>query len=114
MVCQTCALSSSASGDAVHTSLQLMRELATQLPVGPHLSFDLLTCLFGVVEQYHTSQQASHPKNAVDALLAVEILTEVMSKRYIPPVAEGSSGDAGAGILVELVAQAVGLLQSLP
>jgi hypothetical protein len=89
-----------------------MRELVVKLPVGPHLSFQVLTCLFGVVERYH-QQQTQVQGSASNAVLAVEVLTEVMSKRYIPPSADGSASDAGAGILVELVAQAVGILQQL-
>ena len=107
------AASNTDSSAVQQIALQLMRELVVKLPVGPHLSFQVLTALFGVVELYHQQQLGCVRVSGGNAVLAVEVLTEVMSKRYIPPATDGTSTDAGAGILVELVAQAVELLKAL-
>lgn len=76
---------------------------------------NILTCLFSIVErQYRTATQVVDSIRQMEennALLAVEILCDVMSKKYIP---RGDSGeDSGAMVLVELIAQAVGLLQQM-
>jgi hypothetical protein len=80
-----------------------------RLPVGPHLSFTVLRSLFGVVERQFITSCALEEANAV---LSVEVLCEVMAKRYIPRV-EGSEDDSGASVLVELVAEAVGVMQKM-
>lgn len=43
--------------------------------------------------------------------MAVEILCDVMSKKYIPR--DNGNEDSGATVLVELIAQAIGLLQQM-
>jgi hypothetical protein len=92
-------------------ALQLMRVLVAKLPVGGHLSSALLQKLFQVCEIDSVNNlipplvdngmssaqiQQTVTGNSENAILAVEILTEIMSKRYIPPSTHVS-------LLVELV-----------
>ncbi len=97
-------------------ALELFRELVLRLPVGPHLSMNMINCLFRLVERQHHSLQEGRNEEILraeenNALLALEILCDVMSKKYIPRV-EGQT-DEGAAILVELIANAIGLLQQM-
>jgi hypothetical protein len=127
LICNICECHTAtvASNLLEKNSLELFREIVLRLPVGPHLSMKILNCLFQIVErQYHTSTATStqqpHDSGVQqmeenNALLAVEILCDVMSKKYLPRNDEGGAGaeDSGALVLVELIAQAVGLLQQM-
>ena len=120
MVCAVCSNYVDAGGNAnaanytsgsLQVALQLMRVLVTKLPVGGHLSSSLLQSLFNVCEidsvnnlipplvedgssSYHI-QEAIRGRTG-NAILSVEILTDVMSKKYIPP-------ETPISLLVELV-----------
>jgi hypothetical protein len=81
----------------------------------------LLASLFNIVQRQFLTTINTNSTSTVssslqqleenNALLAVEILCDVMSKKYIPR--GESNDDTGAMILVELIAQAVGLLQQM-
>jgi hypothetical protein len=116
LICNICeAHSNSLSSNLIEKNgLELFREIVLRLPVGPHLSMAILTSLFNIVQRQFLSQTTSAQFSQLEetnALLAVEILCDVMSKKYIPR-GQGDD-DAGARILIELIAQAVGLLQQM-
>jgi hypothetical protein len=131
LICNICECHTStvASNLLEKDSLELFREIVLRLPVGPHLSMKILNCLFRIVERQYQSSSATQQQQQHDsgvqqmeennALLAVEILCDVMSKKYLPrnddqgAGAGGGGEDSGALVLVELIAQAVGLLQQM-
>lgn len=124
LICSVCDFHSStvASNLLEKNSLELFREIVLRLPVGPHLSMKILNCLFQIVErQYHSSAAAASQQHDSgvqqmeenNALLAIEILCDVMSKKYLPRNDDGGGEDSGALVLVELIAQAIGLLQQM-
>ena len=100
--------------------LELFREIVLRLPVGQHISTNILNSLFQIVDrqyrlelQQQQQQISQEIKNLEEnnALLAVEILCDIMSKKYLPR--EDGNEDSGATVLIELVAQAIGLLQQM-
>lgn len=82
----------------LYYSLELIKTVLSKLPVGAHISMDLLILLFNIAENMFQSS----PRVAI---VAIESLSELMGKSYLPPNV-GSSN-----ILNELVVKAVALLR---
>jgi hypothetical protein len=97
---QSTLLGINEGGDSplLYFSLELIKTILCKLPVGGHISMDLLILLFNIAENMFLS---SHRV----AIVAIEALTELMGKSYLPPNV-GSSN-----ILNELVLKAVALLR---
>jgi hypothetical protein len=92
------------------TSLQLIKVILAKVSVGPHVNLDVLNLLFSIAEL-----SATKPLNFSNAsLIAVEALTEFMSKRYVPSMSGATPNtvrENTAAVLVELVSKAASLLQ---
>ena len=126
----------------VTTSLDLLKVIVLKLQIGPHVTADVIELLFRVAELSsphnstpHNTQHSTHASsslhnniNAEDAkraaLSAIEILTEIMGKKYLPPRANSSStssggnSSGGAGndslyMLKEILVKTVLLLQKI-
>lgn len=95
--------------------LDLLKVIVSKLQIGPHITLDVLMLLFSIAEAYPDPSSPFHEL----AFSAVEILTEVMYKRYIPtgstPSSSSSSGgsksDQGVKVLMHLVAKTIDLLK---
>lgn len=101
LICTLFASSgASTTDDAVRgICLELLVVLVCKLPVGGHLSFSVLHCLTSIIEQ--PGIPTPHK------LLAVESLTDVMGKRYIP---RDEGRDSGGEVLLSLVVNTVSML----
>jgi hypothetical protein len=123
LACSTCvsALQSTQSEDhykAMVLALDLLKIIVLKLPIGVHISMNVLELLFSIAElgaaaKTHTTAYQS------TALSAIEILTEIMYKRYIPTgndINLSSMGnivknDQGVKILMILVSKTIELLK---
>jgi hypothetical protein len=109
-VCLTCLHTSSQDNYNLTRSLELLKTIVGKIEVGDHISNDLIDLLFSISER-GASISSNYSRSAV---LAVEVLTELMCKRYLPtgnvPNTVNTSKDIGANILVDLVARAVTML----
>jgi predicted metal-dependent TIM-barrel fold hydrolase len=90
---------------ALMTSLQLLKVIISKIPIGNHLNMDVLYMLLSIVEVSATSQDY-----LLASLNAVEILTEFMSKRFIPTGHSNGDKESVANTLVGLVTKAVHIL----
>lgn len=88
------------------SAVELMKIVMGKLPIGAHISPDILNLLFNLAELVITS-----PSFGQSSVKAVEALTEFTTQKCIPL---GPSGvDIGGMLLVELAAKAIGLLQRI-
>lgn len=124
LACAICAefLNSGApDGPLLALALDVLRIIISRLPVGSHLSPQVLDVLCSLAERgiaMPTSSAANFngndsfkcAKHCRSAILSINILTELMGKRYIPRN-ETTGADSGVDLLVTLVAKVVGLLQ---
>lgn len=120
MGCNLCVQNIQAgSGDceSLLTSLALIKVIISKIPVGQHINTSTLYLLYSIAEL-----SASSPSYKTTSLSAVEALTELMSKRYIPthsslastPVdySPSTAGrHASVAVLIEMVAKAVSLIK---
>jgi len=104
--------SSAPSSPLLLAALNLIKTLIARLPVGPFITSSLIALLFSVAgaSSAPAAMSAGLRWDPLAAQVAVEALTELMSKRYLPRSASGE--DSGAEVLVELVARAIGLISS--
>jgi hypothetical protein len=100
--------------------LDLLKVIVSKLQIGGHISLDVLDLLFSIAET-GANHSANSPYLDV-ALSAMEILTEIMYKRYIPTGTAASSSsssssstasrhDQGVKILMHLVTKTINLLK---
>eukprot|EP01041_Mallomonas_annulata_P011700 gene11700-24509_t len=101
-------------------SLKLLNIIISKLSVGGHLTLDTFFILFKITENGFTNPQWKSPQ------LAVETLTDLMNKRYMPrgggasggnnnnssATATSMGGDAGGEVLVQILSRAVGLVNN--
>ena len=120
MACNLCVQNiQNGSGDceSLLTSLALIKVIVSKIPVGQHINTATLYLLYSIAELSATS-----PSYKTTSLSAVEALTELMSKRYIPthtslastPVdySPSTAGrNASVAVLIEMVAKAVNLIK---
>lgn len=98
---------------AMKTALDVLKVITSKLQLGPHISMDVLALLFSVAEVGLDSTRANEAMQE-SAMSAIEVLTEVMSKRFIPAssTSNGASRqDQGAAVLLTLVSKTVQLLK---
>jgi hypothetical protein len=120
-ICVDSLVSGSADGPLLTLALDLLRTVVARLPVGAHLSPEVLDALCALAERAIAmpagyGSEAAAPagqsmrcaRHCRSAISAIHILTELMGKRYIP---RGAGADSGVDVLVGLVAKVVGLLQ---
>lgn len=100
--------SSNIHSECLSTSLQMLKVIVTKVPVGPHITLDVLHLLFAVAELSASSPNPTASHNQA-SLSAVETLTELMTKRYIPN--EHGGKDALVAVLLDMVAKAVVLIK---
>ena len=131
--------------DTLETSIQLIKVVISKVPLGQHVDENTLNLLFAIAELSATTIITTNTNNSSNthtyipykqaSLLAIETITEFMSKRYLPANrtagtatgtgnnGAGTSGTAGnglpsnsnreymTGILLSLVAKAVNLIK---
>lgn len=119
----------------VTTSLDLLKVIVLKLQIGPHITADVIELLFRVAElssphnsPQHSTHNAHNNITTEDAkraaLSAIEVLTEIMGKKYLPPRANnstssgGNSGSSGSSsdslyMLKEILVKTVLLLQKI-
>lgn len=103
------------SGNLALVGLDLLKIIITRLPLGPHITADVLGLLFveastgsgtsrdsGSGTTLAASVVGSGPGTGT-AFIALELLTEILLKRYIPP---------GGGELHAIVSKVIHLLQA--
>ena len=126
----------------IMVSLELLKVIITKLQIGPHVTSSVIDLLFTIAElgaaaaaNNNNNTNAANLNRA--ALSAIEVLTEIMSKRYLPPspsnvaaVAIGGGGGGGIavpittssnsattngslGILMDIVVKTVSLLKKI-
>lgn len=132
LACSACnvALSSpnspkEANSLTVTASLELLKVLITKLQIGSHVTSDVIDLLFNVAElgavSNNNTTSASTCINAADAnraaLSAIEVLTEIMGKKYLPPAkssnSNSSGGDSSINMLKDMLLKTVNLLQKI-
>eukprot|EP00981_Chlorochromonas_danica_P002163 scaffold428_cov168-Ochromonas_danica.AAC.28 len=96
--------------------LEVLKIVIAKLPLGGHVTPDVLNMLFSLAECGSDEKSPYHNS----ALTSIEILTEIMYKKYIPNVSATADGqnsptatkiDQGATILMHLVMKVVSLLK---
>ena len=132
-VCQACVDARTGSVPSLTIALSLLKVICGKVELGPHISPEMLNLLFTIAELGAVSDNEGGSSltsgaaavSFVDpAVKAVGVLSELMSRRYIPratvtqALASSSSvllsipgKDIGAEILVDLVVKAINLLQ---
>ena len=89
----------------MNTALDLLKVIISKLQIGAHVTSDTVDLLFRVAElgavglSNHTSAAPSNlSREALGkaAHSAIEILTEIMSKKYLPPAPHSTTAGAGA------------------
>lgn len=102
-------------------ALDVLKVLIGRLPVGSHLTSELLDVLCsmaaraieipnGMTSNSRFDSSMRNDKHFKSSVSSIYILTELMGKRYIPRIQQ-SSLDGGVDVLVTLVGKVVGLLQ---
>jgi hypothetical protein len=104
----------------VGAALELLKVIIGKLQIGPHVTTDVIELLFsvaqlGAADPSSTSSSSGAPIDAAvlerAALSAIEVLTEVMSKKYLPP---SRGADTGSTLLlVSILEKSAALLKSL-
>jgi hypothetical protein len=94
-------------------ALELMKTVVAKLPIGPHISADVLNLMFTIAELGADHQSVFHQS----ALSSMEILTEIMLKKYIPrdnsgSDAQGKTQDRTVHMMMHIVNKTVMLLKS--
>ena len=128
LACNACnvALSSptspkEANSLTVTASLELLKVIITKVQIGPHVTGAVVDLLFNVAELGTSSTVCIFEADANRAALsAIEVLTEIMNKKYLPPAetsSNSSSGGHGGGknvtLLREMLRKTVNLLQKI-
>lgn len=90
--------------NAMILSLEILKIIVGKLQIGPHVTLEVLDLLFSIAEMGAEENSVFHGSS----LSAMEILTEVMYKRYIPV---GSDGQ-GVKVLMRIVGKVVALLKN--
>jgi predicted transcriptional regulator YheO len=100
-------------------SLELLKIIVSRLTIGSHITVDVLNLLFTIAELGADHQSVFHQSS----LASLEILTEIMIKKYIPrDTSSSSSGssssplkngnDRAVGMMMHIINKTVQLLQS--
>jgi hypothetical protein len=98
-------------------SLELLKTIVSKLPLGAHITVDVLNLMFTIAELGADHQSVFHKS----ALSSMEILTEIMQKKYIPKEnstsgnidGKGTSGaDRGVHMMMHIASKTVFLLKS--
>lgn len=114
LACRICIESiqtDSPDGPLIHIAQDVLKAIVSRLPVGAHLTPQLLEVLVVLAERaVPLPTGLRSQKHSRSAIAAINILTELMGKRYIPRQANCGIDD-GVDILVTLVAKVVSLLQ---
>jgi len=122
LACSACnvALSSPTSPKesnslTVTASLDLLKVLITKVQIGPHVTNEVIDLLFNVAELGTTTSVCINTNDANRAALsAIEVLTEIMSKKYLPPARTNSTNSGGSvNLLQDMLLKTVSLLQKI-
>jgi hypothetical protein len=131
LACQICISSiqsQSGSSPTLIAALLLLRAVVGKMDIGPHISPESLNLLFAIAELgagAESSKEGSHGSGMASSFIdasvkAVNVLTELMARRYVPRATVAMAGsssaaavgkDVGADLLVDLVVKAINLLQ---
>ena len=109
MTCNACVTAvQSNDTSALTICLNLLKVIISKIQIGPHINNETLNLLFMISELAANSSVFNEP-----SLNAVEVLSEFMCRRYIPPDVQGGvhAKEAVASALVDLVAKAVNLIR---
>lgn len=86
-------------------ALELLKIIIGKMTLGAHITVDILNLLFTIAELGADPKSVFHRT----ALSSIEILTEIMTKKYIPA---STSGDRGISMVIHLVNKTLALLKS--
>jgi hypothetical protein len=86
------AVATGSTATALSSALDLLKVIVSKLQVGPHITCEVLDLLFRVASQGCSSSGAAERA----ALSAVEVLTEIMGKKYLPPRSSQSSSGSSS------------------
>lgn len=85
LACSACSLAlqapSTENNALMVIALEVMKILTSKLQIGGHITSDVINLLFTIAELGADQSSAFH----ASAVSSMEILTEIMSKRYLPP-----------------------------
>jgi hypothetical protein len=70
------------SRTAIITSLDLLKIVMSKLPIGEHITSDVIQLLFAMAELAAADSESVFAQCSVSS---IEVLTEIMSKRFLPP-----------------------------
>jgi hypothetical protein len=103
LACTVCATAmqnyNPATLQSMVISLEFLKILVSKLPLGSHISIDVLMLLFKLAESGSDVESNMHQC----ALTSIEILSEVMTKKFVPM--------GGVPILLQIVDKTVSLLR---
>ncbi len=130
LACSACSVALQAPTEdnlkLMSVSLELLKIAIGKLQIGPHISRDVINLLFTLAELGADDSSVLHQA----ALSSIEVLTEIMSKRYIPPshppsvspssaamhastfVQRPSGSDSSSDMLLDIVGKSVSLLKN--
>ena len=117
-ICYDAVISASSDGPLLALSLSILKVIVSSLPIGPHLTADVLDVLCSLAGRAISipeggdaspGQSMQCAQHCSSAIAAVQVLSELMGKKYIPQ--DVSVGKSGLDVLVSLAAKVVGLLQ---
>eukprot|EP01036_Dinobryon_divergens_P024118 gene24118-32535_t len=97
--CGACSLALQSYNEDSHgmmvTALDLLKIITStkKVQIGPHISSDVVHLLFTVAEMGAESDSVFHRC----AMSSIEVLTEIMSKKYIPPPSNAGSNSLSSG-----------------
>lgn len=94
-------------------SLEALQLIIVKLPIGNHITSDVIQLLFTISELACNSDSHSNSSEVYEqvSLLSIDILTEIMGKRYLP-FNDNSNGDNGMKILLEIMVKVISLLKN--
>eukprot|EP01038_Epipyxis_sp_PR26KG_P009793 gene9793-13175_t len=85
LACSACSVALQVNNDEnfhmMLVSLELLKLAISKLQIGPHISADVVTLLFSIAELGADRENVYHRA----AISSIEVLTEIMNKRYLPP-----------------------------
>lgn len=83
-VCQSCLQNPSLSMASLHVAVSLLKVIVGKAEIGPHITPDVLNMLFNIAHLGATPQAAQYPSYTEASVRAVGVLTDLMSRRYLP------------------------------